>query len=72
MSKMFSRFCDNKNSVKGEIITFIKIFPQTMLIAIIDTSDINKAKHIKLHEQVFFNVVLLNHTPGCYEYQGNL
>ena len=45
ISKIFSRSCENNNSVKGDIRNYIEN-NQTMLIAMINTPDISKKRHV--------------------------
>ena len=54
MSKIFSRSCQNKNSVKGDIITYIKLFQQTMLMEMVDTPDVIKQNNLSSHSLVPF------------------
>ena len=48
-SKTFSRSCQNKNSGKGAIITYIQSFQQTMLMSTIDTHNVSKENNLKSH-----------------------
>ena len=41
-SKMFSISCENDNSEKGDIRTDIEYFQQTMLMAMVDMTNIRK------------------------------
>ena len=47
VSKIFSRWFQNKNSGKGDIRTDIKHFQQTMFMAIICTPDFRKENNSK-------------------------